>query len=91
MTPLGVSFTPQSASPAKAADLQALARDLETTFIAEMLKHSGLGDAQSSFGGGIGEEQFASFRLQQTAEQIANNGGIGLAESIFQSLVERTK
>ena len=56
-----------------------------------MLKHSGLGATQSTFNGGIGEEQFSSMRLQETAKQITGSGGIGLAENIFQSLISRAK
>ncbi len=63
---------------------------LEATFLAEMLKASGLGKARGPFGGGAGEEQFASFLVRQQAEQIARAGGIGLAETLFTALMEKT-
>jgi Rod binding domain-containing protein len=59
---------------------------LEATFLSEMLKHAGLGEARESFGGGIGEEQFASFLRDEQAGTMARAGGIGLAETIFQAL-----
>ena len=62
------------------------ARKLEATFLAEMLKAAGFGQARSTFGGGAGEDQFASFLVQKHAEQLAAGGGIGLREQIFQSM-----
>jgi peptidoglycan hydrolase FlgJ len=66
------------------------AQELEATFLAEMLKSAGLGEARDSFGGGAGEEQFGSFLLQQQAMQIVKAGGIGLTETLFQALRDRT-
>ncbi len=67
--------------------LMAVATELETSFIAEMLKSSGVGEARSAFGGGAGEEQFSSFLVQEYAKATAQAGGLGLAESIYRSLV----
>ncbi|MFC7702622.1 rod-binding protein [Plastorhodobacter daqingensis] len=71
------------------AALRAAARALEAGFLAEMLKGAGLGKVPEAFGGGAGEEQFASFLVQAQAEQMVRRGGIGLAEMLFDSLVER--
>ena len=71
------------------AALRAKAAEFETTFLAEMLGHAGLGEVSGSFGGGIGEEQFASFLRQEQAEAMVRAGGIGLAESIFRALAGR--
>lgn len=71
--------------------LMALARDLEASFLAEMLAHAGLGESRGGFGGGAGEEQFASMLRSEQARALAERGGIGLAETIFQSLVSRTE
>ena len=62
---------------------------LEATFLAEMLKHAGVGKPRETFGGGTGEDQFGSFLRQAQAEEIAKNGGIGLAEHLFEALKER--
>lgn len=68
----------------------AAARELEATFLAEMLASAQLGIAPEAFGGGPGEEQFASFlRLEQARGMVAA-GGIGLAESLFEAMKERT-
>ncbi|NDR57888.1 flagellar biosynthesis protein FlgJ [Pseudoruegeria sp. M32A2M] len=53
-----------------------------------MLKHAGVGKTPEGFGGGVGEEQFSSLLRDMQAREIAARGGIGLAESIFNSLVE---
>lgn len=70
-------------------DLRAVAQELEASFLAEMLKHARFGEARGSFGGGAGEDQFASLLRTEHARALAENGGIGLAESIFESLLAR--
>jgi peptidoglycan hydrolase FlgJ len=64
------------------------AEELEASFLAEMLAHSGLGETDGAFSGGAGETQFASFLRQEQARLIVEGGGLGLAELIFNSLVE---
>lgn len=77
--------------PAASGDqaLRAAAEAMEAQFLAEMLKSAGLGEARDGLGGGIGEEQFASFLRREQACELARNGGIGLAESIFNALKRR--
>lgn len=65
-----------------------VARDLEASFLSEMLKHAGLGQSPDAFGGGAGEEQFSSLLRDAQADAIARRGGIGLAENIYQALKE---
>jgi len=74
--------------PARHDQLMAKAEELEATFLSEMLAHSGLGEMQGAFGGGQGEAQFASFLRQEQARLIVQQGGLGLAELIFNSMVE---
>ncbi|WP_461428689.1 rod-binding protein [Gymnodinialimonas sp.] len=80
-------------SPDPHAELREVAQDLEAAFLAEMLKHAGFGEARDpdSFGGGIGEEQFSSMLRDEHARTLSGRGGIGLAESIFTSLVRRAE
>ncbi len=84
---------PVSASPpaAHARDqrLRQAAEDLEASFLAEMLKPMGADAQRASFGGGAGEEQFSTFLLQEQARDMAQAGGIGLAEAIFAALKVR--
>ena len=75
----------------KEAALQDAANKLEAAFLAEMLKSAGVGESREEFGGGAGEDQFASFLRQAQAEKMVQAGGIGLAESLFEALKEQTK
>ena len=68
--------------------LRRAARDLEAAFLAEMLKSAGFGEARDAFGGGMGEDQFASFLRVEHARAMAETGGIGLAEAIFNAMKE---
>lgn len=70
--------------------LRAAAVELEATFLAEMLKAAGLDKARSSFGGGAGEDQFSSFLLQEQARKMALSGGVGLSETLFNAMMEKT-
>lgn len=70
-----------SRPPLPAAKLRTAANQLETVFLAHMLAAAGAGRATSA--GGIGEEQFSSLLLNEQAQQIADRGGIGLAEVII--------
>lgn len=89
--PVSATASPAAARPAPGGDvaLRAAAEKLESTFLAEMLKSAGLGRPRDSFGGGAGEEQFASFLRQAQADAMVKAGGIGLAEALFEALKER--
>lgn len=62
---------------------------LEATFLSEMLKSAGVGEARGEFGGGAGEEQFGSFLREAQALEMARSGGIGLAETLFEAMKAR--
>ena len=74
--------------PDSDARLMAAARNLESTFLSEMLKHAGLGESAGAFGGGAGEDQFASLLRDAQASAIVQAGGVGLAQSLFEALKE---
>jgi flagellar protein FlgJ len=84
-----VPASPPEAAAHRDQQLRTAAQDLETTFLAEMLKSAGLGETRGAFGGGAGEDQFASFLLREQAAAMVRAGGIGLSETIFESLKER--
>lgn len=95
MIPVGVPFAPPSTFSAETAvrdsKLMDAARELEATFLAEMLKSAGLGETPESFGGGAGEDQFGSFLRMEQARAMVGAGGIGLAQSLFEALRERAE
>ncbi|MCX7890189.1 MAG: rod-binding protein [Rhodobacteraceae bacterium] len=73
----------------RAEALRAAARQLEAAFVAEMLKAGGIGEARAEFGGGEGEAQFASMLRDELAGAIAGRDGLGLADSLFQTMARR--
>ncbi len=77
-------------APTVTSQIKAAAVELEATFLAEMLKSAGLGKTSQSFGGGAGEDQFASFLTQHQARQLARAGGVGLSEVLITSMMEKT-
>lgn len=90
VSPNPLSLTGAPGGPGQAASpdtrLREAARNLEATFIAEMLRASG---AERQAGLGDGDSPFASFLLDARAQEIARAGGLGLAEVLFESLARR--
>ncbi|TCP39118.1 rod-binding protein [Rhodovulum marinum] len=89
LPPITAPTAPTPAPTASDTRLRAAAQKLEAQFLAEMLKHAGLGETGGEFSGGIGEEQFASFLREAQAGEMVRAGGIGLAETLFEALKER--
>lgn len=65
------------------------ARAFEASFLGGMLKESGINQASASFGGGAGEDAFSGFLTEQYANRLAERGGFGLSERIFEALKAR--
>lgn len=86
----GFAAVPTEPSMERNSSLRDVAIQLEATFLAEMLKSAGLGESQGGFNGGIGEDQFSSFLNQAYAQRLAEIGGVGLSDAIFESLLERS-
>jgi len=76
-------------APTRDDQIRNVSEKLESTFLAEMLKSAGIGKTPDAFGGGEGEDQFASFLIQAQADKMVEAGGIGLAEQLFEALKER--
>ncbi len=83
------STATQGPEGARETRLRSAARNLEASFLAEMLRAAGFGKPLDSFGGGAGEEQFASLLVTEHAQALAARGGLGLSEHIYRALVER--
>lgn len=73
----------------RVSQLRQASEKMEAAFLSEMLKAAGVGKPSETFGGGAGEEHFASFLRDAQAEQMVKAGGIGLSESLFHALKER--
>lgn len=85
-----ITPNPPPASSMQDMALREAAKELEAAFLAEMLKSAGIGEVPEAFGGGAGEDQFASFMRLEQARQMTQAGGIGLAESLYHALKERS-
>jgi peptidoglycan hydrolase FlgJ len=86
VTQPGSTAQPSRPGPAGEAAARDAARAFEATYIAEMLKHTGLNARPDAFGGGAGEDAFGSFLNTEYARLLAERGGIGLAERIFEAI-----
>lgn len=76
-------------NPMENDGLRAVAERFESAFLAEMLRHSGLGKMPDSFNGGAGEAAFSGTLVQEYANRIAATGSLGIAERIYRTLSER--
>lgn len=70
--------------------LMEVAKSLEAAFLSEMLASAGIGQTPEAFGGGAGEDQFASFLRDEQAKQMTEAGGIGLAQSLFDAMIAKS-
>lgn len=61
------------------------AEKLEQAFLEEMLKYYGPKTTEGAFGGGIGEDQFASFLTREYAQTLAAQLDFGLAKGMDQA------
>lgn len=83
-----MEITPIAQSaPSHSERLMQVAQSLEAQFLSEMLKSAGIGQTPEEFGGGSGEDQFSSFLRDEQAKQMTQAGGIGLAQSLFDSMM----
>ncbi len=86
---IAASFAARPA-PDPDAPARAAAKAFEATFLAEMLKDTGLNSMPTELGGGgPGEEAFSGFLTTEYARLMAERGGIGLAEQIFETLKQK--
>lgn len=88
MDPITIASAQSPQRQPNTSALKDAAKNLETVFIAEMLKSAGFGKTSADFGGGVGEDQFSSFLVDQHAKAISNGRGLGLAEHIFNAMRE---
>ncbi len=83
---------PTKGEPTKAETAaRKVAQQFEAAFLSEMLKYTGLNAKSETFGGGAGEEAFASLLTDEYARLMSERGGIGLAQQIFEVLKQRSE
>jgi Rod binding domain-containing protein len=92
---LGLSAAPPAlrtsgvATEASRAALHRAAKAFEGMVLNQMLQpmFEGLG-AEEPFGGGMAEDFWRSFQVEEYGKSIAGAGGIGLADVIYRQLLE---
>jgi peptidoglycan hydrolase FlgJ len=80
---------PVATPPANLETLKAQARELESVFINTLMKQmfSGIETDKNSFGGGFAEETWRGMQAEQLSTQIAESGGLGIADSLLGDLI----
>ncbi|PHR91177.1 MAG: hypothetical protein COA69_11685 [Robiginitomaculum sp.] len=66
------------------------AKDFEAAFISQMLTYSGFAKALTA-SGGEDVASFSQFYMEAIAEDLAEGGGFGLADQIYESIVKKGK
>ena len=69
--------------------LRKAAKDLETSFLAEMLKSAKILKMPDGFSGSAGEAHFQSYLVQGLAEALSAQSRFGLAEAVYSALKKR--
>lgn len=97
--PIAFHAHPTAIRSAKPADPLAAAKDnekarevskqFESVFLMQVLENMSSGlDNDPMFGGGAGDEIYRSMFNEQTAGAIANKGGVGIADSVYRSILQ---
>nr|WP_314258901.1 rod-binding protein [uncultured Devosia sp.] len=76
-------------TPAQYEKVRAQAEELEGVFLNTLTKElfSSIKTDESVMGGGFGEETWRSMQSEQMAANMAQNGGLGLAEQLLPDLL----
>ncbi|MFC0411769.1 rod-binding protein [Asaia lannensis] len=74
---------------AKADKARETARSFEGLTLGELLQpmFDTADISDNEFGGGAAEKQFRSLQVLEMGKQIANNGGIGIADSVYRQIL----
>lgn len=72
----------------KNAEAWRSAKDFEAAFIAQMLTYSGFAKSLTS-SGGEAVASFSQFYMESIGEDLAENGGFGLADQIYENIVKK--
>ncbi|MEM8787323.1 MAG: rod-binding protein [Pseudomonadota bacterium] len=86
IAPIGLSQPP---APTRETALRNAAEELEASFLAEMLRLSGVAKPPETGGGGAGEDAFAGFLADAYARELVAAGGLGLSDHIYRALAAR--
>jgi flagellar protein FlgJ len=87
---LNESQSPAPTTTSDPAKAKVAAESFEAFFIGQYLEHMYAGiRTDGMFGGGQGEKIYRSMMMQEYGKAIAANGGIGIADSVMKSILQR--
>lgn len=67
----------------------AVAKELESVFLTEMMKHMFAGvKPDENFGGGSSEEVYKSLMLEEYGKQFSKVGGVGIQQAIKEEILK---
>lgn len=74
---------------ARTEEARKAAVSFESVTIGELLQpmFDTVDTSKGMFGGGAAEKQFRSLQVLEIGKQIANNGGIGIADSVYRQIL----
>jgi flagellar protein FlgJ len=81
--------TATAAEMAKRMDIAKTAKSFESSFLSLMMQQMFEGvETSTPFGGGQGETMFRSFMTDAFAKQMADRGGIGIADAVTKEMLK---
>lgn len=91
-TPEPLAKAASSPSPSQAQDeakLMDACKQFETLYLTQMLGQMSKTGGSGLMGGGQGEEMFQGMLNEERAKSMAQDGGIGLANILFQQMKDQ--
>jgi Rod binding domain-containing protein len=89
--PKALAHAPKASTPMSAAKEKAMretAQEFEAVFIGQMTEAMFAGlETEEPFGGGHAEKMWRSQLSQEMGRSISASGGIGIAESVYRSMI----
>lgn len=82
----GTAPQPKATAPAELAEKQRVAREFEAIFLRQLLKPLDQAGQLTKSESATGQAIYGSMMVSALADQVAQAGGIGLAELILQAL-----
>jgi Rod binding domain-containing protein len=65
------------------------AQDFEAVFLSQMVQEMNIGlKSDGVFGGGFAEETYRSLMYQEVGRQMAQTGGVGIADAVYQEIIK---
>jgi len=83
------SLSPVQSAQGGQGDVDAVSKDFEAVFLSQMMGQMFTGDdVNSYFGGGTAGEVYKSYLMNEYGKLMAQQGGVGIAASVKQTLLQ---